>query len=87
MPRAALNHHESSHAVMSEHLGDLPTNDVAMSVNMFPTDPNALLDTKGYQALADLMYEGGELKEPLDASKFIDSSYLERASGMGCGKM
>lgn len=61
--------------------------DVAMSVNMFPTDPNALLDTNGYQALADLMYEGGELKEPLDASKFIDSSYLERASGMGCGKM
>ncbi|MFK7893528.1 MAG: ABC transporter substrate-binding protein [Granulosicoccus sp.] len=59
--------------------------DVAMGVDMFPTEPAALLDTNGYQALADLMYDGGELKEPLDASGFIDSSYLEEAAGMGCG--
>ncbi|MBX2880326.1 MAG: ABC transporter substrate-binding protein [Granulosicoccus sp.] len=60
--------------------------DVAMSVDMFPTDPQMLLDTSGYQSLADLMYEGGELKEQLDASGFIDSSYLEEAANMGCGK-
>ncbi|MDB3935307.1 ABC transporter substrate-binding protein [Granulosicoccus sp.] len=60
--------------------------DVAMGVNMFPTDPAALLDIKGYQALADLMYEGGELQEPLDASKFVDQSYVDKAAEMGCGK-
>lgn len=60
--------------------------DVAMKVNMFPTEPTELLDTDGYQSLADLMYDGGELKDPLDASGFIDSSFLEKASEMGCGK-
>lgn len=60
--------------------------DVAMSVNMFPTDPAALLDTAGYQALADLMYDGGELKEKLDAGKFVDHSYVNKAAEMGCGK-
>ena len=59
--------------------------DVAMSVDMFPTDPESLLDTEGYQSLADLMYEGGELEEPLDAGGFIDRSYLEKAAEMGCG--
>lgn len=60
--------------------------DVAMGVNMFPTDPAALLDTDGYQALADLMYDGGELEEPLDASQFVDHSYVDNAAEMGCGK-
>lgn len=60
--------------------------DVAMSVNMFPTDPASLLDTDGYQALADLMYEGGELEEPLDVSGFVDHSYVDKAAEMGCGK-
>jgi NitT/TauT family transport system substrate-binding protein len=59
--------------------------DVAMGIDMFPTDPAALLDTSGYQALADLLHEGGELEEPLDAGGFVDRSYLERAAGMGCG--
>ncbi len=59
--------------------------DVAMSVNMFPTEPEALLDIDGYQSLADLMYDGGELDEPLDASGFIDQSYLKAAAEMGCG--
>jgi len=45
-----------------------------------------LLDTAGYQALADLMYDGGELKEPLDASKFVDQSYVDKAAELGCGK-
>lgn len=59
--------------------------DVAMDVDMFPTDPDALLNTDGYQSLADLMYEGGELEEPLDVSGFVDGSYLEAAAEMGCG--
>jgi len=59
--------------------------DVAIDIDMFPTDPAALLDTAGYQGLADLLYDGGELEEPLDASSFVDRSYLERAAEMGCG--
>lgn len=59
--------------------------DVAMNINMFPTDPNELLDTEGYQALADLLYDGGELETELDASTFVDSSFVERAAEMGCG--
>lgn len=59
--------------------------DVAMGVNMFPTDPAALLDTDGYQGLADLLYEGGELDTQLTASDFVDPSYLEKAAEMGCG--
>ncbi len=59
--------------------------DVAMQINMFPTDPAALLDTAGYQGLADLLYDGGELDKQLEASSFVDRSYLERAAEMGCG--
>ncbi len=59
--------------------------DVAMSINMFPTAPGELLDTDGYQGLADLLYDGGEIDKQLTASEFVDKSYVERAAGMGCG--
>ena len=59
--------------------------DVAVKINMFPTTPEELLDPSGYQALADLLYDGGELDTQLDASSFVDRSYLERAAEMGCG--
>ena len=59
--------------------------DVAMEINMFPTDPAALLDTAGYQGLADLLYDGGELDKELDSFTGVDRSYLERAAEMGCG--
>lgn len=59
--------------------------DVAIDINMFPTTPSELLDPSGYQALADLLYDGGELDTKLDASSFVDSSYLEKAADMGCG--
>ncbi len=59
--------------------------DVAMGINMFPTTPSQLLDINGYQGLADLLYDGGEIDKQLDASAFVDPSYLERAAEMGCG--
>jgi len=59
--------------------------DVATEIGMFPTEPNELLDTSGYQKLADLMLDGGEFDEPLDASQFVDQSYVNRAAEMGCG--
>jgi NitT/TauT family transport system substrate-binding protein len=59
--------------------------DVAMQINMFPTTPAELLDVSGYQGLADLLYEGGEIDTQLTASEFVDTSYVERAAEMGCG--
>lgn len=59
--------------------------DVAMQINMFPTTPGELLDTDGYQGLADLLYEGGEIDKQLTASDFVDPTYIERAAEMGCG--
>lgn len=59
--------------------------DVATNIGMFPTDPMSALDTEGYQKLADLMYEGGEFEVQLDASTFVDRSFMERAAEMGCG--
>ncbi|MCR9087771.1 MAG: ABC transporter substrate-binding protein [Rhodobacteraceae bacterium] len=59
--------------------------DVAMDINMFPTEPRELLDVSGYQSLADLMHAGGELDDPLDAAGFVDFTYVDRAAEMGCG--
>lgn len=59
--------------------------DVAIDIGMFPTTPAELLDTSGYQGLADLLYDGGELDVELDASGFVDRSFLDRAAEMGCG--
>lgn len=59
--------------------------DVAMGINMFPTTPSELLNIDGYQGLADLLYDGGEIDKQLEANTFVDPSYLERASEMGCG--
>jgi NitT/TauT family transport system substrate-binding protein len=59
--------------------------DVAMQINMFPTTPEELLDVSGYQGLADLLYEGGEIDTQLTASEFVDTSYVKRAAEMGCG--
>ncbi|SLN09790.1 NMT1/THI5 like protein [Roseivivax jejudonensis] len=59
--------------------------DVAVEIEMFPTDPQAVLNTSGYQALADLMHDGGAIEEELDAANFVTHTYLEEAAGMGCG--
>lgn len=52
---------------------------------MVSTGPAEVLDPAGYQALADLMHEGGAIEEPLDASQFVDRTCLDRAAEMGCG--
>lgn len=59
--------------------------EVAVDIGMFPTDPDAVLNLSGYQALADLMREGGAIEESLDAEAFVNSSYLEKAAEMECG--
>jgi NitT/TauT family transport system substrate-binding protein len=57
--------------------------DVAMGIGMFPTEPAALPDTSGYQALADLLHDGGELDTALDAGVFVDRSQPKARRGDG----
>ncbi len=59
--------------------------DVAMEIDMFPTDPAAVLNASGYEKLQDVMYEGGEIDKRTDVAKMLDQRYLDAAAEMGCG--
>ncbi|HEX2767312.1 MAG TPA: ABC transporter substrate-binding protein [Candidatus Limnocylindria bacterium] len=60
--------------------------DFATEVNMWPTNPDEILDVEGVQALADILLEIGDISEPVVAEEMIDLSYLEEAAEMGCGQ-
>lgn len=60
--------------------------DVAMEIDMFPTDPGAVLNASGYEKLQDVMYEGGEIDERVEISRMLDQQYLDAAAEMGCGR-
>lgn len=59
--------------------------DVATDIEMFPTDPDAVVNQDALQKLNDLMVENGDIDESVDLGNLVDMSYLEEASGMGCG--
>lgn len=59
--------------------------DVAIDIEMFPTDPDAVVNFDALQKLNDLMVENGDLDQSVDLGTLVDMSYLEEASGMGCG--
>jgi NitT/TauT family transport system substrate-binding protein len=59
--------------------------DAAAEVGLFPTDPARVLTVESYQATADLMVEQGVVDGPVDASRVVDTTYLEEAAAMGCG--
>ncbi len=60
--------------------------DFATEVNMWPTNPDEILDVEGVQALADILLEIGDISEPVVAEEMVDLSYLEEAAEMGCGQ-
>lgn len=60
--------------------------DVATEINMFPTDPKAVLDPSGYAALSELMFDAGAIEKAVDANEVVDQSYLQAAAEMGCGQ-
>ena len=68
----------------AEGIGD--SWDFAMSVDMWPQEPAGILNSGGFQALADSMLETGDITSPVDASRIVDLSYLEAAAAMGCGR-
>ena len=60
--------------------------DAAMEVNMWPTEPEAVLSTSGMQGLMEAMLETGDISNPVEVSEYIDISYLQQAADMGCGQ-
>jgi NitT/TauT family transport system substrate-binding protein len=58
----------------------------ATDVNMWPTNPDEILDVEGIQALADILLEIGDISEPVVAEELVDLSYLQEAADMGCGQ-
>ena len=58
----------------------------AVDVDMWPTDPNEIIDVDGVQALADILLEIGDISEPVIAEEMIDLTYLQEAADMGCGQ-
>ncbi|MDQ3695730.1 MAG: ABC transporter substrate-binding protein [Chloroflexota bacterium] len=59
--------------------------DEMIELDMYPLDPDELLNIEGVQLVADAMLENGDIQNPVDASQFVDRSYLEEAAAMGCG--
>jgi NitT/TauT family transport system substrate-binding protein len=55
-----------------------------MQNKSWPTEPDAIMSVKGLQIYADAMVEVGKAS-PIDASKVLDFTYLEKAKAMGCG--
>jgi NitT/TauT family transport system substrate-binding protein len=59
--------------------------DVAMDIEMYPTEPEAVVDSDALQKLTDLMISNGDIDEGLDVESLVDMGPLEEAVEMGCG--
>lgn len=60
--------------------------DFAIEVGMYPTDPDAVLSTRGMQGLMEAMLETGDISQPVEVDQVVDTSYLQEAAQMGCGQ-
>jgi NitT/TauT family transport system substrate-binding protein len=58
----------------------------ATKSGMWPTDPAKVIDQGGFQDLQQAMLDSGEIKKKTSLAGAVDTSYLEKASQMGCGK-
>lgn len=59
--------------------------EVALGLDMYPTEPDAIVDTEDLQVLNEIMAETGELESSVDLDELVDTTYLEEAIEMGCG--
>lgn len=60
--------------------------EAALDLEMFPTEPSAMLNPSQYEATAEMLVTGGVLEEVPDLSGAVDTSYLEEAAEQGCGQ-
>lgn len=61
--------------------------DLALEVDMYPTDPDELFSVEGLDGLVGAMQEAGDISEPVEPSQMADTSYLEEAAQQGCGEV
>jgi NitT/TauT family transport system substrate-binding protein len=59
--------------------------DAAIDIEMYPTEPDAIVDTDALQKLTDLMVSNGDIDEGLEVESLVDMGPLEEAVEMGCG--
>jgi ABC-type nitrate/sulfonate/bicarbonate transport system substrate-binding protein len=60
--------------------------DMLLEIEMYPTDIEQLLEPEGVQAIADIMFESGEITTEVDGATLVDRSYIEAAAAAGCGQ-
>lgn len=60
--------------------------ETATKNGMYPTTPSDVITQAGLEALQTAMLDSGEIKEKVSLSNVVDTSFLEKAAEMGCGK-
>lgn len=58
----------------------------AQTSHYFPTTPTDVISTAGLNALQQAMLNSGEISRSVSMAGAVDTSYLQKASAMGCGK-
>lgn len=58
----------------------------ATKSDMYPTDPTQVIDQDGFEDLQQAMLDSGAIKKKASLAGVVDTSFLEKASDMGCGK-
>lgn len=58
----------------------------ATKSGMWPTDPTQVIDQAGFKDLQQAMLDSGEIKKKTSLAGAVDTSFLNKASAMGCGK-
>lgn len=58
----------------------------ATKAGMWPTDPSQVIGQAGLESLQQAMLGSGEITKKVSLASSVDTSFLKKASAMGCGK-
>lgn len=70
----------------ADQAGLKATYSAAIQAGMWPTNPAQVIDQGGLEALQQAMLDSGEITKTVPLAGAVDTSYLKKASAMGCGK-
>ena len=59
--------------------------ETATSNGMYPTNPKDVISQTGIESLQQAMLDSGAVDKTVSLAKVVDTSFLEKASAMGCG--
>lgn len=74
------------HIKGADQAGLKATYSAAIKDGMWPTTPNQVIDQGGLGSLQQAMLSSGEITKKVSLAGAVDTSYLQKASAMGCGK-